>query len=270
MEFTLKYAAQENCQCNACAASDTCKLLLVLDARGIGMRDLTGEPFEFIRRCTGVMQRHYPQKSFKIFFVNVPTWFGMVWKSIKPMLNEATRAKTNILTESEVASGLLEYIDADNLPVEYGGNCACNGGCEKHSAFQDLQQSLVDSVIQGTAFDAGELQTNDSTTDASATGVQRSSSGSDPTARTESKTLSRTMSSRNKAEMSQLCLVEDPIVLAQSIPPGSFRDEVLMAGFLLQRSLRHKHFNPIWHRRFFILHRTLTVHTAYLCSACMN
>lgn len=262
----MKYAAHEYCRCDACASSDTCKLLLVLDARGIGMRDLTGEPFEFIRRCTGVMQRHYPQKSFKIFFVNVPTWFGMVWKSIKPMLNEAPRAKTNILTESEVASGLLEYIDADNLPVEYGGNCACNGGCDKHSAFQELQQSLVDSVIQGKDFHVGEHQTNDST-DSSPTGV---SSGSDPMTNTESKTLSRTMSSRNKDEMSQLCLVEDPIVLAQSIPPGSFRDEVLMAGFLLQRSLRHKHFNPIWHRRFFILHRKFAVCTADLYSTDNN
>ncbi|RLN32700.1 hypothetical protein BBJ28_00016820, partial [Nothophytophthora sp. Chile5] len=157
MEFTLKYAAHELCQCDACATSDTQKLCIVLDARGIGMRDMGGEAFEFIRKCTGVMQRHYPQRSFKIFFVNVPSWFGMAWKGVKPLLNEATRAKTNILTESETAAALLEFIDAENLPVEYGGSCSCPGGCATNSAYQLLQKALVESVLECKPFESDEL-----------------------------------------------------------------------------------------------------------------
>ncbi|ETN19520.1 hypothetical protein PPTG_21471 [Phytophthora nicotianae INRA-310] len=157
MEFTLKYAAHQICPCDACAASETQKMCIILDARGIGMRDMGGEVFEFIRRCTGVMQRHYPQRSFKIFIVNVPSWFGMAWKGVKPLLNEATRAKTNILTESETAATLLEFIDADNLPVEYGGTCACVGGCEKNSSYQRLQRALVESVLECKTFESEEL-----------------------------------------------------------------------------------------------------------------
>jgi hypothetical protein len=157
MEFTLKYAAHQLCPCAACAASETQKMCIVLDARGMGMRDMGGEAFDFIRRCTGVMQRHYPQRSFKIFIVNVPSWFGMAWKGVKPLLNEATRAKTNILTESESASALLEFIDAESLPVEYGGTCACAGGCETHSSYQRLQRALVESVLECKPFKSEEL-----------------------------------------------------------------------------------------------------------------
>ncbi|KAL4095338.1 hypothetical protein PRIC1_008712 [Phytophthora ramorum] len=157
MEFTIKYAAHQICPCEACASSETQKLCIVLDARGIGMRDMGGDVFEFIRRCTGAMQRYYPQRSFKIFIVNVPSWFGMAWKGVKPLLNETTRAKTNILTESETAAALLEFIDADNLPVEYGGTCACAGGCETNSSYQRLQRALVESVLECKPFDSEEL-----------------------------------------------------------------------------------------------------------------
>ncbi|KAG3012481.1 hypothetical protein PC121_g15260 [Phytophthora cactorum] len=157
MEFALKYAAHHICPCDACAASETQKMCIILDARGIGMRDMGGEVFEFIRRCTGVMQRHYPQRSFKIFIVNVPSWFGMAWKGVKPLLNEATRAKTNILTASETAAALLEVIDADNLPIEYGGTCACVGGCESNSSYQRLQRALVESVLECKPFESEEL-----------------------------------------------------------------------------------------------------------------
>ncbi|RLN62426.1 hypothetical protein BBJ29_004700 [Phytophthora kernoviae] len=157
MEFTLKYAAHQICPCDACTSSDTQKMCIILDARGIGMRDMGGEGFEFIRRCLGIMQRHYPQRSFKIFIVNVPSWFGMAWKGVKPLLNEATRAKTNILTERETAKALLKFIDADNLPVEYGGTCKCAGSCGTHSSYQLLQRALVKSVLQCKPFESKEL-----------------------------------------------------------------------------------------------------------------
>ncbi|CAI5732941.1 unnamed protein product [Hyaloperonospora brassicae] len=157
MEFMLKYAAHEICPCDACAPSETQKMCIVLDARGIGMRGLGGEVFEFIRRCTGAMQCHYPQRSFKIFIVNVPSWFGMAWKGVKPLLNEATRAKTNIVMESETAAALLEFIDAENLPVEYGGTCSCSGGCETHSSYQLLQRALVESVLECKSFESKDL-----------------------------------------------------------------------------------------------------------------
>lgn len=248
MEFTLKYAANQLCPCDACASSDTQKMCIILDARGIGMKDIGGEAFEFVRRCTSMMQKHYPQKSYKIFFVNVPSWFGMAWKGIKPLLNETTRAKTNILSESDTPAGLLEVIDAENLPVEYGGKCACAGGCDENSAYQRIQRTLVHSVIKGEPFNESEFGV------LNGSGV--STTGEVEVPQGESAPPIQKRKNADVEELSELCLVQDTESLAKSIPPGSFRDEILKAGFLLKRSLRHKHFNPIWQRRFFVLHRT--------------
>ncbi|GMF22154.1 unnamed protein product [Phytophthora lilii] len=203
-EFTLKYAAHQICPCDACAASETQKMCIVLDARGIGMRDMGGEAFEFIRRCTGVMQRHYPQRSFKIFIVNVPSWFGMAWKGFKPLVNEATLVKTNILTESETPAALLKFIDAENLPVEYGGTCSCSGGCEMNSSYQRLQRALVKSVLECKPFDSKELAY---TISRERPGNNRTSSDEESTTDSLSSS-SRTRSSRGsiKRELSSTAL----------------------------------------------------------------
>ncbi|TDH73683.1 uncharacterized protein CCR75_009350 [Bremia lactucae] len=156
MEYTIKYTANHICACDACAASATQKMLIVLDARGIGIRDMGGEAFEYIRRCTAMMQRHYPQRSLRIFIVNVPAWFGMAWKGVKPLLNEATRAKTFILSESETTAALLKCVDAENLPVEYGGSCMCVGGCDINSSHQRLQRVLVDRIIESKSMESDE------------------------------------------------------------------------------------------------------------------
>lgn len=283
MEFTIKYAAYECCQCPACASSDTQKLCLVLDTRGLGMRDMGGESFEFIRRCTGVMQRHYPQRSFKIFFINVPSWFGMAWKGVKPLLNEATRAKTSIVTENDTPAALLEWIDAENLPVEYGGRCACPGGCDHNSTYQRLQKMLVESVKDSTPFEPNELMDTiaaeraqsrgeevkprariDATTvwpsTPPAPGLMRlkrfnsSPVPMDVEGSHDSSMAGGTLPTEREYEMldasNEICGG-----FLRSIPSGLFRDEVLRAGYLLKRSLRHKQFNPIWHRQLFILHR---------------
>ncbi|GMF22156.1 unnamed protein product [Phytophthora lilii] len=271
MEFTLKYAAHQICPCDACAASETQKMCIVLDARGIGMRDMGGEAFEFIRRCTGVMQRHYPQRSFKIFIVNVPSWFGMAWKGVKPLLIEATRAKTNILTESETPAALLEFIEADNLPVEYGGTCACPGGCDTNSSYQRLQRALVKSVLECKPFESEELLR---TIAQERSGESRSSSEGDATAEaTPSSSPQPPVMGPIKRETSATAVLDqlfrlgsngaddsftldgvDDEGFCRSIPAGFFSEEVLKAGYLLKRSLRHKQFNPIWHRQLFILH----------------
>ncbi|KAJ0400003.1 hypothetical protein ATCC90586_004800 [Pythium insidiosum] len=236
MEFTLKYVANKVCPCDACAASETQKLFIILDARGIGMKDISGDGADFIRKCTGIMQRHYPQRSYKIFFVNVPSWFGMAWKGIKPLLNEATRAKTNIVTEAETADALLAHVDAANLPKEYGGSCVCSGGCEENSSFQQLQRKLVQSVLNSRPFDADDTSLEECLF---------------PSVESEAETRDSSSSTGCKPD---LLIAGDCDEADVAMPVDDFHEEILMGGYLLKRPVKHKHFNPMWHRRYFILH----------------
>ncbi|TMW68254.1 hypothetical protein Poli38472_005722 [Pythium oligandrum] len=248
MEFTLKYVANEICQCEACASSETQKLFIVLDARGIGMKDVSGDGADFIRKSTSIMQKHYPQRSYKIFFINVPSWFGMAWKGIKPLLNEATRAKTNILSESEAPHALLAHIDASCLPVEYGGTCECQGGCESGSDFQRTQAALVESVLNSTPFCPDDIK--------GAAAAPPSPTGPAELEGEVMKSRGSSTSSGYLTDGASTVYMEDDDSLRSLIPPGLFHEDVLRAGYLLKRPVKHKHFTPIWHRRFFILHPT--------------
>ena len=47
--------------------------------------------------------------------------------------------------QQEIAKELLQYIDAENLPKEYGGACSCPGGCAGGSLYE---KRLVDYVAR--------------------------------------------------------------------------------------------------------------------------
>lgn len=64
-----------------------------------------------------------------MFIINAPMLFTAVWSIVKAFLDEVTLAKIQILGSS-YKSKLLEIIDEENLPVEFGGKCNCGGSCE--------------------------------------------------------------------------------------------------------------------------------------------
>jgi hypothetical protein len=57
-----------------------------------------------------------------------------VWAMVKPFLDPVVKSKIFILG-SNYRSTLLEHIDADSLPAEYGGTCQCEGGCVPHADY---------------------------------------------------------------------------------------------------------------------------------------
>jgi hypothetical protein len=108
------------------------KCFSILDLEGIGMRDIVGgSAMGFVKGVSKLLQAHYPVRSTKIILVNVPSWFNMIWKVVKPLLHERTVKKTVICNGAEIGRQLLELVDADQLPAQYGGTCRCPGplGC---------------------------------------------------------------------------------------------------------------------------------------------
>ena len=194
MEYIMKNCiADRLCPCPACVSGESCKMVVILDVKGIGWRDLAGDTVAYVRKCTSCLQEHYPQQSYKIFIINVPTWFGMTWKIIKPMLNESTRAKTNILSEYEVPGALKELIKMENIPPVYGGSCE-EGDCASNCEFIRSQQKFVSEM---------------------------KSQGDDDVA-------------------FKNCVRND-------------EENVLKDGYLMKKSVKRRHMNPIWHKRYFAL-----------------
>lgn len=113
--------------------SDTGRSLTVLDVTGIGMYDLGGEVLDFIKRASAFTGAHYPERSAHIFIINIPGWFNMIWRMVKPMIDPVTREKVHMLKGSAILRELETLIDLENIPRDLGG---------KGSALGDSQEEI--------------------------------------------------------------------------------------------------------------------------------
>lgn len=95
--------------------------LTIVDLKNLSLLSLTKGPVrEFGERLTYIAQNYFPETLGQLFFVNVPTFFSLIWKIIKPWLNENTRKRITILS-SNGHKELSQVIDSHKLHVSYGG-----------------------------------------------------------------------------------------------------------------------------------------------------
>lgn len=97
--------------------------MTILDVSGLRFSQIIGDVITFAKRVAKIAQDHYPERAHMIFILNVPLWFNTVYKVIKPLLAAETLAKIKIF-RGGYKKALLKEIDADVLPVRYGGNNA--------------------------------------------------------------------------------------------------------------------------------------------------
>lgn len=67
----------------------------------------------------------------KMFMINTSTMFSFIWSIVKGFIDQKTRNKITVLKDNYL-NELLEFVDKDNLPKIFGGNCTCShipGGC---------------------------------------------------------------------------------------------------------------------------------------------
>lgn len=96
---------------------DEDRVLLVMDLKGVSFADVTGEVLGFAKAAVGLTSTHYPARSFRTLIVNTPSWFSIVFRILRPILNEDTRRKIVFLEEVAVRDGaMLEYIAPECLP----------------------------------------------------------------------------------------------------------------------------------------------------------
>jgi len=98
------------------------RITAVIDLGGVGASLLLNrEIVGILKACVVMTGAHYPERSYKIVVLNVPSWFGNIFALVKPLLNDVQKAKINIFKEAQVAAGLRKIIDEDQIPTVYGG-----------------------------------------------------------------------------------------------------------------------------------------------------
>ncbi|CAK4765927.1 hypothetical protein AeMF1_003279 [Aphanomyces euteiches] len=134
------------------------QMIRIIDLKGISMEVMSGEVFNFVKRMGSIPGQYNAERIYKVIIVNPPGWFNMIWKMVSPMVNPKTRDKTIVVRgAAEITKALLEFIDLDSIPPEYGGTCACEGGCTTNSPEEIELQNLVNKLNNRDVAGAQEL-----------------------------------------------------------------------------------------------------------------
>jgi len=126
-EFAKHYVYQTEATWRLIEPRDNATLISIFDVDGGTMNHLTGEPLKLFMKCADVMQSHYPERSAKVYIINVPWWFQAGWAIVSPFVDPRTKKKVSICGR-DYKKELLKSIPAENLPVEFGGSDQCPFG----------------------------------------------------------------------------------------------------------------------------------------------
>jgi hypothetical protein len=86
------------------------RLVTVLDIGGIGMSVVTSEVISYIQQSGQMLERHYPERSKRVFIVNAPYWFETVWGWIKPVVPKMFIDKIKICSRSAHSHLFVRWI----------------------------------------------------------------------------------------------------------------------------------------------------------------
>jgi len=95
---------------------------VVMDIRGVGLGILSGDVMAYLKRSGDTNTAHYPGSMRRAIAINAPYLVGVAWKTIKGVMPESVTVDLwSEAQTTEAGGGLTQYIDEDQIPVEYGG-----------------------------------------------------------------------------------------------------------------------------------------------------
>ncbi|KAK2143054.1 hypothetical protein LSH36_882g00058 [Paralvinella palmiformis] len=92
----------------------------ILDMEGFGARIMYKPALDLFIELLHILDDNYPETLKRTYIINAPRMFHVGWRFLKTFLNEDTAKKFKFL-DKDFPEKLLEVIDADQLPVYYGG-----------------------------------------------------------------------------------------------------------------------------------------------------
>uniref|UniRef100_A0A8D3ATT9 SEC14-like lipid binding 8 n=1 Tax=Scophthalmus maximus TaxID=52904 RepID=A0A8D3ATT9_SCOMX len=97
-------------------------ITMVYDVEGLGLKHLWKPAIETYGEILQMFENNYPEGLKRLFVIKAPKLFPVAYNLVKHFLSENTRQKIHILgVRPNWQEVLLKYIDAEELPVIYGG-----------------------------------------------------------------------------------------------------------------------------------------------------
>ena len=99
---------------------ETCSA--VLDVQDMKLSQVTREFLVLVKGIAAIDKDQYPETLGKLFIINVPSVFPLVWRSVQFFLDPATAAKIEIFgPKKDWLPALASQIGLENMPTTYGG-----------------------------------------------------------------------------------------------------------------------------------------------------
>lgn len=100
----------------------------IMDLKNVGISRFS-QVYGYVKSASSISQDHYPERLGKLYLINAPWGFSSIFSIVKGFLDPVTVQKIFVLG-SGYQSELLAQVPKENLPKDFGGTCACPGGCE--------------------------------------------------------------------------------------------------------------------------------------------
>jgi len=94
----------------------------VMDCAQLTMAQLGSRALAIIKEQSAIDSLCFPETLNKMYIVNSPLFFSATWSIIKGWLDPRTTSKIEVISNRKTwEKALLEYVDAEQLPSDYGG-----------------------------------------------------------------------------------------------------------------------------------------------------
>jgi hypothetical protein len=125
---------------------------VVMDVEGISMSMVSRDVIKYMTHTGDVNTRFYPLTTGKVFVVNAPFWLAGVWSGMKSLAPDSLMVE--ILSKSNSLETLLQYIDEDQIPKEYGGTSPYP---TEHHPYELEMRELVTKYEMAPSFESQPL-----------------------------------------------------------------------------------------------------------------
>lgn len=102
------------------------KTIRIVDMSNLGMNDIGMEVFAFLGMMSDASKVGFVERIHKIYVVNPPQSFAVIYGACKSMISEKTRRQIIVCADiPEFVKQVSREVSLDDIPREYGGSCDC-------------------------------------------------------------------------------------------------------------------------------------------------